>query len=1767
MRHLADTIVEYVAKESARDGTFRFILPSYPPALLLRVGLELEERLVRVVGRRVAFHYGIACRLGERWRGSPSAADRAAFERMRARGWHNQDDNLTSLRNRVRDANAEDTLVSVIAGYDHIDDRASLQDFFHLDDRAIWEICLRRSFKKWVEARFAPVLDPSDHASAIDQIADALEALHAYGLADLAAISSYLEQLSLADVGTGREAYRLVLSQLTAFELPPMPGLAAGDRRRALRSYLGPAQEFLNYGAFVDESARRRATRALSSFREEGPRELEEEALGGFQDRDQLLDSLQRYIDSGSEEDRKQLLTADFVFIHDQVLRHRPRQPSGPSPRRPSVSKLSGLAPEVFLQALWLTLGGYCEESRSSSFVPGEHLRGITLRSRQFRHDYDPSREDAAGGEGDSELAGAFLRKVLGGIDRLLEEHIELGGRWSREPIPLRSFLSPGEPGTELAYRKSSVAEPALRFEVVLECDDGPFSREFLWRLPQVHQSRLLVDLYDWALDAFRQGGNALPAYALPYLPQVFMARDEEEVSRLVGVAIGQKSRRQAIDLLTAAGIAAQDPALTPLCNLSATFQAFLRQFERAGFYAALDSRYDELRQAYSQACQAILRHSAESSLHALLIKAFLLVDSQSAREEPWKWQSYLPYAIATPLHPAVLDMIRHQHSFLCESFSARANDGLREADGRRFSERAWNRVTDLAQIVRPIFGTLKDTSPALDSDVSSYGYIHLVGNCPTPPAQISTRLLLEYDDSEDDDDIADAELFRETGTSALVCSTLLDYREVHPHADDGLTVGAYCGREIQPIIAGVDAYLKKLLRERDDRPYGLRITIFSTGRDDSSVTRWLDAWRHRWQEAELSPSKRHYGSCRISIAYRVVPGRQHEEQLARLLQRTPLDVMFFADFVRAGFSCFEDIAPQAIPDDGFRQFPVLEKPCCRIDEGGGASQRARVLSHRRFTLASLHAEVMARIGRSRAEPEWRHAVISQAHFQPWEGAVDAAHKSSTWVVCVDPSVDDHLLRRTASDGAREREIIGFGTGVGAHGENNFTVSTEQFALADVKRRIRSQLVARLGPWQSDVYDRVATSLISEASCMAGLSVVKATGPSEYVRDYVAYATLRKLLPRDEGAFCDEIISLDAFRHWFDDAPTGTRPDLLRLRAKVVDGYFDIEAQVLECKLAQSSESHLSQAHDQVASGLTWLIRCFEPRPQGRPIGIDDSPDQRCWWMQLHRLLASRGSTRRTSYKETLSALEWLAEGFFTITWQGAVVAFWTDSERPTLERETEWHLQIEGKEIAIPALTAGGQLVQSVCLEGTTVDIFSGVPEIGRTFRSSTPQAAAEPAAGQPAARASGAGPERGPGVAIAGRTAPQEPSTATVPDRAEPVEAPATPAVDRVFLGHTLPGRREVYWEFGHPDLPNRHILVFGASGTGKTYTIQALLCELGRARQNALIVDYTSGFTTNQLEEIVRQELGPRQHMVRQEPLPINPFRQQCEVIDDVQLEEAPSITAQRVTGVFSEVYQLGDQQKSALYTAIRDGLTNDATSFTLDDLVERLEAMGAAGGPVASSAATALSRIQPFVDMRPFGQEDPDSWETLYADSESRCHIIQLAGFSRDIARLITEFSLIDLYRYYRAQGSKDRPRVVVLDEVQNLDHSLGSPLGQLLTEGRKFGISLVLATQTLSSLDRDQRDRLFQASHKLFFKPADTELRPFAQILADATDERNEDWIRRLSSLARGECYSLGPARHDASGRLDMKKYFRIQILPLSERFWNATDQFPQDVRA
>lgn len=1735
---MSDTISDYVIEEMKKGTkTLRFVLPSYPPGLLLEIGGKLKDKIDRLLDHRIELHYGVAYNLGQEWLRRGSSQEQSDFEEIQKKGWYDQYNSLTKLRNKLPDPDT-DFLIIVMAGFEHIEDQGSLQDFFHLNQETIWEICLGKSFFKWVVQSHQDFIDPEDEKANLSLISNFLEELYKNGITDLVGVSEYLGTRDYRGIMDGNEAYRSILDDLEYFNLPKFGGLSKSKKRSIpFSKYIVAAQSFINYSRFLDSTTRKKAIERIQQFKNNKISYLTEEYLGDYQQPEELIEDLLIYIEKQDNDALQRLVRADFPFIYDHILNYKVRSPK---PKKEGTVKLHGVPPEVFLRAMLITLREFLKERKSDVPLVIEESFTISLQSTLFKHDFDQDKDDSQGDEHVN--AQKFLRHILGGIDEYLEER--LNDEVFNSKCRIKSCLSYNEEKKNIGFPLAKRSEPFFAFNVsILPENSKPFTKSFRWALPQYHASRVLESLLSWAYKAMKsenttsniKRGEALPAFSIPYLPEVFQAKDEDEVNRIITQGLREEKRREVISLLT------KEDELTKaerriVDELFYQYEKFLDDYDKKGYFNVIKT-FHGFRKAYQELCEEYLKNSDISKLGPLLFKAFMIV-SNKQKSSNWRWNKYLKYSVVGPLHPSMLDMLVYQYKYLTDNFIFFIKQALENPYGKDLSLNNWAQVVDLAKIQRPVFGTLENDNLVLNTNVRGFGYLHLVGDCDETSTTTTSRFLLNYDD-DDEEDISDADLLKKTRESTLIRRLITDYVELHPHAVEGITIGVFCGVNIQPIIAGVNDYIDSVMKIKGEHAYSLNITFFSDSNDDSTVMKWVIAWKERLEESDSLATGDN--QCSIEISYCVVP--RNTQQFISQIRERAFDIFIFSNFMRLGSSHFAKIDKKIKLRNDYQKFPILDKVSCRRTGAGQELERERILSNNQFTLASLHGEIMERIYKRGEKSEKASLIVGRNNYEDWKQVIDISHQVSTWVICIDPVIDEYLLR----DGVEgKREIIGFGTGVGSHGESNYTVSTEKFTFEDVKKKISSQILANFD-WDQGTSEKIADSIIKEASHIGGLSLVRATGPKDnHIHDYMAYSLVRKLLPRDPAAFCDEIISLDAFRHWFDD--NGKRPDLLRVQAYIRDSYFQIKAQIIECKLAKYNEGYLTEARQQLESGLNQLIDCFKPRRGDLPLGISgvERPDKKYWWMQLHRLIASKGSIEESNYNSALQAMESLSEGFYSIEWKAAALAFWNDY---SIEFRCfpEWQFTYEDQEMDIIVATTGRGFVRDVCLEGISRDLFIDGKSVKYEFDYMISKVGKEEKAVSDSRRS-----EDGQLQEFGTEEKDDQKVTVSGEQTGKLLENVTKKIPERLLLGNTG-GGQELYWEFGHPGLPNRHILIFGSSGTGKTYAIQCLIAELAKSGQNCLIVDYTNGFKSEQLEKEIMERLNPTQHIVRQKPVPINPFRKQCDYIDGLEIEESPVNVAQRVTGVFSEVYDLGDQQKSALYNAIRIGVEKEGNNFNLERLIARLQEIQKESTPIANAASSVTSRIQPFVDIKPFGKEDTEGWEKIFNDPESRCHIIQLATFSKDTAKLITEFSLFDLYRYYRGKGSKDSPKVIVLDEIQNLNHDLSSPLGQLLTEGRKFGISLILATQTLSNLNTDQRDRLFQASHKLFFKPAETEAKSFAKIIENATGLNADEWVKKLLALKRGECYSLGLVHNQHTNRYETKCY-KVKITSLKERF-------------
>lgn len=136
-----------------------------------------------------------------------------------------------------------------------------------------------------------------------------------------------------------------------------------------------------------------------------------------------------------------------------------------------------------------------------------------------------------------------------------------------------------------------------------------------------------------------------------------------------------------------------------------------------------------------------------------------------------------------------------------------------------------------------------------------------------------------------------------------------------------------------------------------------------------------------------------------------------------------------------------------------------------------------------------------------------------------------------------------------------------------------------------------------------------------------------------------------------------------------------------------------------------------------------------------------------------------------------------------------------------------------------------------------------------------------------------------------------------------------------------------------------------------------------------------------------------------------------------------------------------------------------------------------------------------------------------------------NIISLQGLNLKTQKRVAEIIMSALWREVRIFGSKRNNKLVVeIDEFQNLDFQRGSTLAEMLTEGRKYGVDLIMSTQTLSIFPKKDLALIHQAAVKLFFQQGITDLNKVATMIEPAHKDK---WSKQLSRLKVGQAIAVG----------------------------------------
>lgn len=138
--------------------------------------------------------------------------------------------------------------------------------------------------------------------------------------------------------------------------------------------------------------------------------------------------------------------------------------------------------------------------------------------------------------------------------------------------------------------------------------------------------------------------------------------------------------------------------------------------------------------------------------------------------------------------------------------------------------------------------------------------------------------------------------------------------------------------------------------------------------------------------------------------------------------------------------------------------------------------------------------------------------------------------------------------------------------------------------------------------------------------------------------------------------------------------------------------------------------------------------------------------------------------------------------------------------------------------------------------------------------------------------------------------------------------------------------------------------------------------------------------------------------------------------------------------------------------------------------------------------------------------------------------SGIEIINLSKFPPLFQKVIADLLLFDEFRT-ASQGGQP-PRYIHIDEMQNLSIDKDCYLGKILTEGRKYALNVILASQSIREFNASERTMLCQANHKLLFHPALLEVKYYAELLA--SPQHRAEISDLLRNLEVGQCVFQGP---------------------------------------
>ncbi len=370
------------------------------------------------------------------------------------------------------------------------------------------------------------------------------------------------------------------------------------------------------------------------------------------------------------------------------------------------------------------------------------------------------------------------------------------------------------------------------------------------------------------------------------------------------------------------------------------------------------------------------------------------------------------------------------------------------------------------------------------------------------------------------------------------------------------------------------------------------------------------------------------------------------------------------------------------------------------------------------------------------------------------------------------------------------------------------------------------------------------------------------------------------------------------------------------------------------------------------------------------------------------------------------------------------------------------------------------------------------------------------------------------------------------------------------QITLGNDCDTGKVVHWDplISKPKkLSNQHILIVGTTGAGKTQTASSFVDSLSQEGIPSIIFDFQGEYMDPDLADANSKTFVERTkaHVIdAADGIPINPFEVPKDRLTDNKQNYQKVVY--QVAASMKRIFGLGDIQHAILRDAINQ-------AYTIRSFVPGNKASWGNGPPTLADVWSILKekenneggnvrnlnlRVQPFFETGIFMDETGDfSFENILKQTT----VIRLSNLATpELMVAVSRFVLQKIYSDMLAKGPTSKLRVfAVIDEAHKLSYD--ETLTELVREARKYGIGLLLASQSPKDFDRVAFD-LMGTKIALHLEGED------AKIMADNLGVINKDDrnIARELILTQPNVRALMRNNH-------YEPYVQVDIVPLFKK--------------